>query len=221
MLKLWRQPLVQRKSRSLGFTLIELMIVIGILVLLAAVLIVVIVTVMGKGNKSATEATMGTLAPHMKSDVTLARNLANPSKNAQVFAKEFKDATGVASAAMFDKLTPMQRSKLLAFYIAASKEQWEKAIASAQQARYPFKPLVGENDAKAFLIKDSDGFNYIADAWGKAISYEFLKAAAEGAEPRWVLVSGGEDMNLETAADNLYHASWSGFNEGDYKAKTD
>jgi|GEM_PF-4402625 len=207
--------LFQRRNQR-AFTLIELIVVIAILIILFAVLIVSIMTWLARSKESATETTMQDMATAISELTTNGGviQLISPKQATRYASGAFIEATRGSSDRLTESISPMQRSKLLAWVLAPTQEQWSKIIDTRNTggSMPEHKPLMAETTSKSKLTTDNDGFNFFTDGWGNPISIEFnsgrnaVKGASQ-ASTSWVLVSGGEDGDMDTNEDNMWHAS--------------
>ncbi len=113
---------------------------------------------------------------------------------------QFQKATGIDKTTNLEKLDAMQRSKILAFLIAPTKEQWDKIVPREKNLAY--RAPISEDRSKAYVLADKDGFNFITDAWDKPITFEIIPGIGADPTPKWVLRSGGKDEKFEEIEDN-------------------
>lgn len=217
-----------RRRNIAAFTLIEMIVVIAILIILVALLIVTIFVFLEESKEDATTTRMQDIAASISELETKSQiiQLIRPVDGTKIAKGDFISAVGGTSQTI-GKLKPMQRSKLLAYLIAPSQEQWNKIVDPDKNggSMPAYQPLMAEGTARGMLIED-EGFNYFADGWDQPITIEFASGSsvAMGATSTslpWVLVSGGPDFDLSTHADNIWYSSSGTSGTGEWKKAFD
>lgn len=167
-----------------GFTLIELMIVVGIIAVLVAVLAVAILPWLNKAKPRATKA--------------LLQNIGNAISGEKIAwtEKSFRaDAGGLAASASSDD--KKKSSQIMVFYLCPTKEVWDQAPTYKGKAYQPKLPLEQFKDS---LKDDAGKIQYFVDAWDRPLWYKIEKSGS------LLIMSAGEDGNWETGDDLIFES---------------
>jgi prepilin-type N-terminal cleavage/methylation domain-containing protein len=169
-------------KRRAGFTLIELMIVVGIIVVLMAVLAIAIMPWLRKSDEKATRTLLLNIGPQITG-----------GKVAPSIKKFKKDAGSLSSKISSDK--KFASSQMMLFYTAPTRETWDSAKCYKDQNYNP--PQQPQQYAE--FTQTDKGLPYLVDAWGTCIWYEYDKTVKAG-----FVFSEGEDMQWNTPDDLIY-----------------
>ncbi|MDH5641332.1 MAG: type II secretion system GspH family protein [Nitrospira sp.] len=172
-----------RNTDRAGFTLIELMIVIGIIALLVSVLAVAIVTQMGKSKPKATASLLQQAGSAIET-MTPRPNLKQFRIHAGVLAGDISDDEKIAS------------SQLLAFYLCPARDVWEQA--AYYSSREVYEPMINQDQWTANLVNEGQ-LPYLVDAWSQEIHYYYDRT-----RKTFFIQSKGEDGEWNTDDDQLY-----------------
>ena len=145
-----------------GFTLIELMIVIGIIAVLVVVLAIAILPWLSKSDENNTK----TLLQSVHAAVS-------GNKSVLTIEKFKKDAGSMA--VKIDSNDDIALAQMLLFYIAPSKEVWDN---SALYKGTTYNPTNRSEEFAEFTNSDNASrLPYLVDAWGNPLVYSYDKVA--------------------------------------------
>jgi len=168
-----------------GFTLIELMIVIGIIAVLVAVLALAVLPWLSKSAENSTKSLLQQVGGMLADE-----------KNPLTIDRFRKDAGPLAGQISSD---PRKASaQLMIFYYAPTKEAWDGSPYYKGQS---YKPRVEPKEWAQFTFTDDNALAlpYLRDGWDQPLEYSYDKIA------KAVLVrSFGKDMNGKTDDDLVY-----------------
>ncbi|MCQ3950843.1 MAG: prepilin-type N-terminal cleavage/methylation domain-containing protein [Planctomycetaceae bacterium] len=165
-----------------GFTLIELMIVIGIVAVLVAVLAVAILPWIQKAKPRATKA--------------LLQNVGNALAGEKVTPNETsfrKDAGALAATLSNDD--KMKSSQILVFYLCPTKEVWDQAPAYKGKS---YSPKQDPQQFKDSMRGDAGKLQYFVDAWDRPVWFRIEKSGA------FLISSAGDDGQWDTDDDLIF-----------------
>ncbi|MCC6574087.1 MAG: prepilin-type N-terminal cleavage/methylation domain-containing protein [Planctomycetes bacterium] len=169
--------------RNSGFTLIELMVVVGIIAVLVTVIMVALLPALMKSRENATRTlltSLGSLVGGMQ---------VKPNK------KQFDKDAGATLSAQLDSNREKATSQLLLFYVCPSRDVW--AEAPLYKSR-DYQPQLDPAQYKDLIMDGGGKLQYFADAWGTSLWYGLDKTG------ELYLISAGEDMTFETPDDLIY-----------------
>lgn len=172
---------VNRRSAIRGFTLIELMIVIGIIAVMVAVMALAVLPWLSKSEEKATTSIMQQVGG-LLSDTKTGYNVQKFRKDAGKLASGINDQHASA--------------QLMVFYFAPSKEVWDAADYYKNQN---YSPKVQPADWAAFIKQDGNQLPHLCDAWGTPLKYMYDKTASA-----IIVESAGEDMKFGTDDDFVF-----------------
>lgn len=171
-----------RKTNQ-GFTLIELMIVIGIIVVLMAVLAVAIFPMISRSNENGTKALLQQIGGAMN------------SKKGAYSVKKFQKDIGSLSKAL--ESDPKKRSsQMMLFYVAPTERAWNE---SKLYKGKNYAPEIDPVNLKESIMNEESALPYLADAWGTTLWYKYDKGAKT-----MLILSAGEDRAWDTEDDLVY-----------------
>jgi len=168
-------------KRRAGFTLIELMIVVGIIVVLMAVLAIAVMPWLRKSDEKATRTLMMNIGPSICSH--------KPAYTLKSFKKDAADLSGRISAD--EKIAS---SQMMLFYTAPDRSVWDAA--KFYKGRN-YDPDQNPEQYAEFTKEEGGMLPYLVDAWDHPVWYEYDKTIKKG-----FVFSRGED-NLWNTPDDL------------------
>lgn len=169
-----------RNSNRRAFTLIELMIVVGIISLLMAVLFVAVLPWLSKADNEAMKATLSTIGPSIQN---------MPVKPSLVKFK--KDAGSLSGQISSDN--DEATSQMLVFYLAPDADTWNQSKYYKGRA---YEPLIQPQTLKASIGGDKT-LKYFEDSEGNPLRLVIEKGNI-------FLHARGEDGEFMTADDLIY-----------------
>ena len=167
-----------------GFTLIELMIVVGIIVILVAVLAVAILPYLKRIKPKKTQALLQTVGGAV----------VNKTFREKTFRRDVGSLSGQISSD-----AKIRSSQMLAFYLCPSRRAWDQSRLYAGQVYDPELDADSLRNADS-LVGDGDLLQLV-DAWGNPIWYHFDKK-----RKTLLIESRGEDEKWNTDDDIIYDA---------------
>ncbi|MCF6228334.1 MAG: type II secretion system GspH family protein [Planctomycetes bacterium] len=169
-----------RNSNRRAFTLIELMIVVGIITLLMSVLFVAVLPWLKKADVEATKATLSTIGPSIQ-EMTVKPNLKKFKKDAGSLAGQISGDDDIAT------------SQMLVFYLAPNAETWNQ---SKYYKGQDYDPKIPPQDLQAYIGGDKT-LKYFMDSEGRSLRMVIEKGNV-------FLHACGEDGEFMTADDLIY-----------------
>lgn len=152
-----------RNSRR-GFTLIELMIVIGIIAVLVAVLALAVLPWLSKSAENSTKSLMTSVGGM----VTAERNV--------LTLERFRKDVGPNLAGQIDSDPKKASAQMLMFYYAPKEDTWKKSTYFKGQN---YDPKVQPKDWAEFtkVGGNAPDLPYLTDGWNNELYYYYDKAA--------------------------------------------
>lgn len=170
------------KSRA-GFTLIELMIVVGIIAILVVVLAVAVLPALSKNDEKATISLLQNIGPEICG-----------RKVPPTMTKFKKDAGSLSGRISGDE--KIASSQMMLFYVAPSRSIWDGAKYYKDQS---YNPTQQPESFAKFTRETGGGLPYLVDAWEMPIFYEYDKNAKTS-----FVFSNGEDTLWNTPDDLIF-----------------
>jgi prepilin-type N-terminal cleavage/methylation domain-containing protein len=151
----------KRNSSRKGFTLIEVLIVVGIIALLVMVLAIAILPMVAQSDERRTRTLLQTIAP-------VAEGHTLP--NLETFRR---DAGNLADRISSDN--DIAHSQMMLFYLAPSNEVWQGSRLYAGQNYNPqFRP----EEFSEYTRTDTGKLPYLVDAWDRPLRWQYDTAVS-------------------------------------------
>lgn len=170
-------------KRRAGFTLIELMIVIGIIAVLVVVLAVAVLPALSKSDESATRTMLQDIGAQICGQQVV-----------PTVAKFRKDASDLSGRIASDD--KMASSQMMLFYTAPDRSTWDSAKYYKGQN---YNPKQQPEQYLKFTREQGGGLPFLVDAWENPIWYEYDKTVKAG-----FVLSRGKDGEWNTTDDLIY-----------------
>jgi prepilin-type N-terminal cleavage/methylation domain-containing protein len=171
-----------RMRNKKGFTLIEVLIVVGIIALLMTVLVVAVIPMMGRGNVQATRTLLVNVGPLTSR---------TPAPTLETFRR---DAGPLASEIAADD--DVAHSQMILFYLAPSNEVW--TVAPLYRDRN-YNPDIPPEQFTNFTRQDPGRMPHLVDAWETPLRWH-----VDTHMGAIFIISAGPDQAFGTDDDLVY-----------------